>query len=134
MDSVPAPASASTKSFPDYLQFQKTWRLYQTRILDRLSEYLSDRRVHLVAAPGSGKTILGLEIARRVSEPTLVLAPTITIRDQWVERLAGCFLLNQQPVPNWVSVDLKNPALLTRHDLSSPARAVWACKPRDQRC
>jgi superfamily II DNA or RNA helicase len=27
---------------------------------------------------------LGLEIIRRIDQPTLVLAPTITIRDQWV--------------------------------------------------
>jgi superfamily II DNA or RNA helicase len=110
MDSAPVPVSSS--SFPECLQFQKTWRLYQTRILDQLSEYLSDRRVDLVAAPGSGKTILGLEIIRRVGAPTLVLVPTITIRDQWVDRL-GCFLCDQQPVLNWVSVDLKHPALLT---------------------
>ncbi len=113
MDSVPASAATAAKSFPDCLHFQMAWRQYQARILDRLSEYLSDRRVHLVAAPGSGKTILGLEIIRRIGEPTLVLAPTITIRDQWVYRLATCFLLDQPPEPSWVSVDLRSPAILT---------------------
>jgi len=113
MDSVPASASTTAKSFPDCLHFQMAWRQYQARILDRLSEYLSDHRVHLVAAPGSGKTILGLEIIRRIGEPTLVLAPTTTIRDQWVDRLATCFLLDQPPAPNWVSVDLRSPAILT---------------------
>jgi superfamily II DNA or RNA helicase len=112
MDSVPASHSL-VKSFPDYVKFQRTWRSYQARFLDRLTEYISDRRLHLVAAPGSGKTILGLEIIRRINEPTLVLAPTITIRDQWVDRLGACFLAESQPAPSWVSVDLKKPAFLT---------------------
>jgi superfamily II DNA or RNA helicase len=127
MNSVPESASTPTKSFPDCLHFQMAWRQYQARILDRLPEYLSDRRVHLVAAPGSGKTILGLEIIRRIGEPTLVLAPTITIRDQWVDRLATCFLVGRQPVPGWLSVDLKSPAVVTvttyqaLHALCGPA-------------
>ncbi len=112
MDPVPASASTPTKSFPDCLNFQMAWRQYQARILDRLPEYLSDRRFHLIAAPGSGKTILGLEIIRRIGEPALVLAPTITIRDQWVDRLTACFLVNQ-PQPSWLSVDLKSPAAVT---------------------
>ncbi len=112
MDSVPVSTSALVKSFPDYVQFQKTWRPYQTRILDRLTEYIGDHRLHFVAAPGSGKTILGLEIIRRINRPALVLAPTITIRDQWVDRL-GCFLAEGQAAPSWVSIDLRNPGLLT---------------------
>ncbi len=118
--------SPSAKAF-DSEQFQKSWRLYQARILDRLDEYLRDRHVHLVAAPGSGKTILGLEIIRRIGEPTLVLAPTITIRDQWVDRLNGCFLAGGGSVPDWVSVDLRHPARLTiatyqaLHSLCAPS-------------
>lgn len=99
--------------FPESVRFRKTWRQYQARILDRLSEYISDRRLHLVAAPGSGKTILGLEVIRRIDRPALVLAPTITIRDQWVDRLASSFLGDGQTAPSWVSVDLRRPGLLT---------------------
>jgi superfamily II DNA or RNA helicase len=68
--------------------FQNAWRTYQARVLEHLDSYLDDKRVHIVAAPGSGKTVLGLEIIRRIDQPTLVLAPTITIRDQWVDRVA----------------------------------------------
>src|SRR5437667_5389486 len=103
----------SRNGFPESMVFQNTWRSYQARVLEHLDSYLDDKRVHIVAAPGSGKTILGLEIIRRINEPTLVLAPTITIRDQWVDRLGTCFLAEGQPAPSWVSVDLKNPALLT---------------------
>jgi superfamily II DNA or RNA helicase len=69
--------------------------------------------LHLVAAPGSGKTVLGLEVIRRVNQPTLVLAPTITIRDQWVDRLVDLFLPPGSGRPAWVSTELRSPAFLT---------------------
>ena len=43
---------------------------------------------HLVAPPGSGKTVVGLEIVRRIGRPALVLAPTATIQAQWSDKLA----------------------------------------------
>jgi len=80
------------KTFPEAMVFQNTWRSYQARVLEHLDSYLDDKRVHIVAAPGSGKTVLGLEIIRRIDQSTLVLAPTITIRDQWADRLVGLFV------------------------------------------
>ena len=95
------------------MAFQKTWRAYQSRILEHLDSYVADKRFHLVAAPGSGKTVLGLEVVRRINQPTLVLAPTITIRNQWADRLVELFLRPGEGRPAWVSTDLKKPALLT---------------------
>ena len=77
-----------------------------------MDSYLEDRRLHLVAAPGSGKTVLGLEIVRRIDQSTLVLAPTITIRNQWIERLLELFLPDGTK-PDWVSTDLCKPAVFT---------------------
>jgi hypothetical protein len=57
--------------------------------------------------------VLGLEIIRRINERTLVLAPTITIRDQWVDRLVEQFLPAGEGRPGWVSTDLRRPTLLT---------------------
>jgi superfamily II DNA or RNA helicase len=99
--------------FPESMLFQNTWRSYQARVLEHLDSYLDDKRVHIVAAPGSGKTVLGLEIIRRIDQPTLVLAPTITIRDQWVDRLVGLFLPAGRARPSWISTDLRKPARLT---------------------
>lgn len=107
-----ASAGTSKTRFPKSMAFQKVWRAYQKRLLDQLDSYLDDRRFHLVAAPGSGKTVLGLEVIRRIGQPTLVLAPTITIRNQWVDRLVDYFLPAGQR-PSWVSTDLRAPALLT---------------------
>lgn len=95
------------------MTFRKTWRAYQSRLLSHLDGYLQNRRLHLVAAPGSGKTVLGLEVIKRVNQPTLVLAPTITIRDQWVDRLVDLFLPPGSGLPAWVSTQLRSPAFLT---------------------
>src|SRR5215475_10281933 len=109
--STAAPQTVAT--FPATMAFRRSWRTYQARVLAQLDTYLEDRRLHLVAAPGSGKTVLGLEIVRRIDQPTLVLAPTITIRDQWVDRLVELFLPEGDKVPSWVSKDVRNPAFIT---------------------
>jgi len=108
-----APANLQQQSLSEVMNFRKSWRIYQSRLLDHLDRFLANNRLHLVAAPGSGKTVLGLEVIRRVSQPTLVLAPTITIRDQWVDRLIELFLAPGSGRPEWVSTDLRNPTFLT---------------------
>ena len=52
-------------SFED-LRFSRQWRDYQARALGDVRRCLADRRFRVVAAPGSGKTILGVEIVRRL--------------------------------------------------------------------
>lgn len=74
------------------MQFNGRWRDYQQRVLDELDALISDKRLHVVAAPGSGKTVLGLEIVRRLGRGALILSPTRTIRDQWSVRLEEMFL------------------------------------------
>ena len=54
------------------------------------------RSTHLVAPPGSGKTVIGLEIVRRLERPALVLAPTATVAGQWRDKLA---LFTEDPAP-----------------------------------
>ncbi len=74
---------------------------------------MGDKRLHVVAAPASGKTVLGLEVARRLDGPTLVLAPTLAIRDQWMQRLEELFLPAGNSTPDWVSYDLTRPSFFT---------------------
>ncbi len=99
--------------FPENIKFQKTWRSYQSRVLSELKEHLDDNHLHIIAAPGSGKTILGLEVVRRLNRPTLILAPTLAIRDQWIDRLVSQFCKDNSGKPDWVSQDIRNPAFLT---------------------
>ncbi|HDM8240031.1 TPA: DEAD/DEAH box helicase family protein, partial [Vibrio campbellii] len=57
------------------MKFRHTWRPYQARVINAVHEHLDDKRLHVVAAPGAGKTTLGLEIFRLLGKPTLVLSP-----------------------------------------------------------
>jgi superfamily II DNA or RNA helicase len=113
------------------MAFRKDWRVYQSRLLEHLDRYLDDKRLHLVAAPGSGKTVIGLEVIRRINRPTLVLAPTVTIRDQWVDRLVDLFLPLGFGRPVWVSTELKRPTLLTVATYQA-LHAVYAGEPEEQ--
>jgi len=70
------------------LEFIYPWRPEQQRVLDRLNTYMDDKRVHIVAAPGAGKTVLGLEIFNRLNLKTLALSPTVLVKNQWIERLS----------------------------------------------
>lgn len=92
--------------------FKGTWRDYQARVLEEMDQHLGDRRLHVVAAPGAGKTVLGLELVRRIGRPALVFAPTIAIRDQWEQRLCPLFL-DAPPAAGAISRDLGEPAELT---------------------
>ena len=43
----------------DSLKFRYSWRPYQQRVLDSIDQHLDDDRLHVVAAPGAGKTTVG---------------------------------------------------------------------------
>ena len=93
------------------LTFKFPWREYQGKFLDGFQEHITDNHLHVIAPPGSGKTILGLEMLLRIGKPTLVLAPTLTIRNQWRDRLVDFF--EPAPVTDTLSLSIKDPALLT---------------------
>lgn len=95
------------------LKFKGTWREYQARVLKNADKYKKDNRIHIVAAPGSGKTTLGIELMVRMSEPALVLAPSITIREQWIARIVEAFLCDGVNTGEYLSQDLKQPKAIT---------------------
>jgi superfamily II DNA or RNA helicase len=94
------------------VEFKGTFRSYQQKILGGAEDYLSDGKINIVAAPGSGKTVLGLELIRRLSKPCIVLSPTTTVRDQWGERFKESFVKDGDDT-GYVSFDLKNLADIT---------------------
>ena len=67
------------------LHFRGTWRHYQSLALAAFERDRAAGRTstHLVAPPGSGKTLLGFEILRLLGRPALVLAPNSAIQAQW---------------------------------------------------
>lgn len=100
-------------NYQGILQFKGKWRDYQARVLQNAGKYLSDGRIHIVAAPGSGKTTLGIELIRRLNEKALVLTPSITIREQWVARIAEAFLCEGMDPDDYLSQSLKEPKAIT---------------------
>ncbi len=97
----------------DRILFNGEFRDYQKNVLDNLDRHMANGKIHVVAAPGSGKTILGLEIIRRLGNSALVLSPSVTIRQQWGERFAAKFLHNGELLEDYFSYDLKAPGLVT---------------------
>ena len=93
--------------------FRGTFRSYQSRILKEADQYKKDGHIHIVAAPGSGKTILGLELIRQLGQPALILAPTITIRQQWGERFEESFLPKGEDIGDYFSTRTDKPKLMT---------------------
>ncbi|WP_170843161.1 DEAD/DEAH box helicase family protein, partial [Streptomyces oceani] len=64
---------------------------HQTAVLDRLAETLATgrRRAWVVLPPGLGKTLTGLETARRLGRPVVVLGPNTAIQGQWAREWAA---------------------------------------------
>ncbi|MEM7688342.1 MAG: DEAD/DEAH box helicase family protein [Pseudomonadota bacterium] len=100
------------KRMLDRMKFSGQWREYQARAIGEMDNHLGDNRLHVVAAPGAGKTVLGLEIMRRLGRRALVFAPSLAIRDQWRERLCPLFL-PELPSDDDVSCDLSDPRVMT---------------------
>ena len=113
-------------------RFTGVLRTYQQQVLERLAPGSEDA-LHIVAPPGSGKTLLGLLLAMREGGRTLVLAPSTTIREQWARQAAEL-----APDPSLVSTDPLRIAELTAltyqavsvtgdgSPFESLARARWA--------
>ncbi len=95
------------------VKFKWTFRDYQQTVLDNSQKHLKDKRIHIVAAPGSGKTILGLELVRRLDAPALVMSPSVTIRQQWGERFAEAYMPEGELSEDYVSYNLAKPKLIT---------------------
>lgn len=66
----------------DELECQFAPRKYQQEILDLVAAEAAagGRAFHIVAPPGAGKTIVGLQLVIDHSHPALVLAPNEGIR------------------------------------------------------
>lgn len=86
-DAPSGPANAAGEAL-GALAFRHEWRKYQRMILDLFETRDRSRRTfHVVAPPGSGKTLVGIEIARRIGRPALTFSPTTTIQEQWRDKV-----------------------------------------------
>lgn len=69
----------STGAFADW-SFTGTWHRYQQLALEAFERDRANgsHQTLIVAPPGAGKTLIGLEVIRRLDAPALVLCPTQT--------------------------------------------------------
>jgi len=81
-------------------------------VLGAIDLHLADQKLHIVAAPRSGKTTLGLEVFRRLGRRRLLLSPTRVIRDQCIAQLKDFVDESSWPLP-WTSTYLDRPGFLT---------------------
>ena len=106
------------------LVFEGTFRRYQASMLGLAADHpTSDRRYHLVAPPGSGKTIIGLELIGRFGRPAVVFAPTTTIQAQWLDKL-GMFTPDPAAVGSRDPRALGQVTALTYQVISTPDAAT----------
>lgn len=110
------------------LQFRGKWRDYQERVLLHAQQYLKDGKIHIVAAPGSGKTTLGIELIRRLGAPCLIFSPSITIRQQWLMRIQEGFLTEQADPQEILSNNLKQMKQMT----ATTYQALYSAMKREQ--
>ncbi|MFE3457977.1 DEAD/DEAH box helicase family protein [Nocardiopsis aegyptia] len=83
--SVPAGPDAPESSVFAAASWPGEFRSYQNDALSEVDARWSDghRRTWVVLPPGAGKTLVGLEAARRLGRRTVVFAPNIAIQGQW---------------------------------------------------
>lgn len=96
---------------------------YQKEILDVFERERKrwDKKIHIVAPPGSGKTIIGLEIISRLNTPTLILVPNLTLQEQWKDKLERFFLEPHESSEEFISTninDIKKINIITYQSLS----------------
>jgi superfamily II DNA or RNA helicase len=69
----------------DDLAFRGEWRRYQRAAIEAFERdrAAGRRHTHILAPPGSGKTLMGVELVRRTGRRALVLAPNSAVQLQW---------------------------------------------------
>jgi superfamily II DNA or RNA helicase len=101
-----------SKALSNQLDFHGTWRPYQAEVLKDLEHHLADNKLHIIAAPGAGKTVLGVELLRRLDQNAIILTPRISIQRQWAATINNLFL-NPSANNDLTSVDINSPAPIT---------------------
>jgi superfamily II DNA or RNA helicase len=126
---IQAPGASWAGPFPQ-LTFRGQLRPSQTEVVEIARRQLAagERRLHIVAPPGSGKTVLGLFLwAQCVKLPAVVLSPNSAIQAQWGARTDLFDGFPQGSNGDFVSLDPQQPAMLTSltyQSLTLPTRAT----------
>src|SRR5687768_11139206 len=80
--------------------YRRPFRRYQSLALQAFERRhaAGERRAYIVLPPGAGKTVLGLEIGRRLGQRVVALCPNTAVQAQWLHQWQDF-----QPAPNpWI--------------------------------
>ncbi len=94
LDSASIPA-APTVEF--YLDPSVTLRPYQDQAIGRFVKQATSGGVILLPC-GAGKTVVGVAIAAKLSARTLIITPSRTIGDQWIEHFRSMTTLDRRSI------------------------------------
>jgi len=72
------------------IKFETSHKLFKYQE-EAVEQIISSENGLLVAPPGSGKTIMGIDIVAKLKQPTLILVHKKQIFNQWIERIEGFF-------------------------------------------
>jgi len=87
------------------MKFKHKFYHFQDDILAKFESEIKrwDKKIHIVAPPGSWKTIMWLEMINRISWNSLILVPNITLQHQWKDKLNTLFLEEWENIDELVS-------------------------------
>lgn len=73
------------------LRFHGEWRHYQRLALEAFERdrERGRRHTHVVAPPGSGKTLMGIEMVSCIGRRAVVLAPNSAVQSVWLLGVSG---------------------------------------------
>ncbi len=79
-------------------KFQLEYRKHQKIVFDKFDNVLKKHqnksfKFHVVSPPGSGKTIMGIEMGIRLGKPMLIVCPNTAIQGQWMDKF-NLFIAN----------------------------------------
>jgi superfamily II DNA or RNA helicase len=123
------------EGFPG-LRFSGTLRPSQAEVVRIAEAQLQggQRRLHVVAPPGSGKTVIGLYLWSQVIRcPALVLSPNSAIQGQWAARTSMLSGPQGASLEDAISTTTDSAGLLaslTYQSITLPARASEAMQDR----
>lgn len=94
------------------MKFNKTFYHYQKDILWVFEKELDsgDNKIHIVAPPGSGKTIVWIEMLRQLflkkNWVGLILVPNTLLQEQWKDKIHEFFIEEHEKTDDLVSTSL----------------------------
>jgi len=109
------------------MKFKHKLYHYQQDVLKVFQKEIErwDKKIHVVAPPWSGKTIMGLEMISRIEGNHLILVPNITLQYQWRDKIEQFFLEEWESIDEVVSTtidEVKKVNILTYQSLTSSNR------------